>query len=75
MYTLTQREAEPRTSNVVAGQISIAYTSTFTLIDSGSSHSFVSASFIKKLDMVPEILDEVCYFFAFRREFNFTVYF
>ena len=47
-------------SIVIVGQFSIAYTSAHTLIDSRASHSFVSASFIKKLDMVPELLDDVC---------------
>ena len=45
---------------MVAGQISIAHTSTYTLIDSGASHSFVSALFVKKLDMEPVLLDKVC---------------
>ena len=44
---------------MVAGQISIAHISAYTLIYSGASHSFVSISFIKKLDMVLELLDEV----------------
>ena len=47
-------------SKVVVGQISIVHTSTYTLIDYEASHSFVSTSFVKKLDMVPELLDEVC---------------
>ena len=57
---MTQWEAETSTSNVVASQIFTVYTSTCILIDSGASHSFVSASFIKKLDMVPKLLDDVC---------------
>ena len=47
------------TSKVVPGQISIAHTLAYTLIDSGASHSFVPASFVKKLDMVPKLLNEV----------------
>ena len=57
---MTQGQAETSTSNVIASQISTAYTSTYTLIDSGASYSFVFASFIKKLDMVPELPDDVC---------------
>ena len=60
VYALTQGEAEAGTSKVVAGQISIVYTSAYTLIYSGVSHSFVSATFVKKLDMVHVLLDEVC---------------
>ena len=45
---------------MVAGLISIAYTSAYTLIDSKASHSFVFALFVKKLDMEPALLDEVC---------------
>ena len=48
------------TSQVVAGQISIVHTSTYTLINSGASHSFVSTMFVKKLDMEPILLIEVC---------------
>ena len=45
---------------MVVGQISIAYTLAYILIDSSASHSFVSASFVKKLDMVLELLNKVC---------------
>ena len=57
MYALMQGEVATSTSKVVAGQISIARTSAYTLIDSGASHSFVSTNFVKKLDMVPDLLD------------------
>ena len=60
VYALTQGEVEASTSKVVAGQISIAHTSTYTFIDSGASHSFESATFVKKLNMVPNLLDEMC---------------
>ena len=46
---------------MVAGQISIAYTSTYILIDSRALHSFMSALFVKKLDMELVLLDEVCF--------------
>ena len=69
---MTQGEAEVGTSNVVIGQIYIAYTSAYSLIDFKASCSFFflfSTSFIKKLDMVLELLDNVCkYFFVFRRK-------
>ena len=51
VYALTQGEAEAGTSKVVAGQISIAYTSAYTSIDSRASYSLLSANFVKKLDM------------------------
>ena len=45
---------------MVVGQISIAYTSAYTLIDLGALHLFVSAVFVKKLDVKPIRFDEVC---------------
>ena len=57
---MTQGEVDAGTSQLLAGQISIAHTSTYTLIDYGVSHSFVSTLFVKKLDMEPVLLDEVC---------------
>ena len=44
----------------MAGQISIAHASVYALIDSGALHSFVSALFVKKLDMEPMTLEEIC---------------
>ena len=55
---MIQGEADAGTSQVVAGEISIAHTSIHALIDSGVSHSFVSAVFVKKLDMEPILLGE-----------------
>ena len=63
MYALTQRKAKAGTFQVVAGQISIARTSAYALIDYGASHSFVSAMFVKKLDMDPALLGEACVVF------------
>ena len=60
VYALTQREANPSTSKMVVGQISIVHTSAYTLIDSRALHSFMSANFVKKLDMVLDLLDEMC---------------
>lgn len=56
---MTQGEAKARASNVVSSQISIAYTLVYTLIDFEALHSFVTTSFIKRLDMVAEVLDDV----------------
>ena len=60
MYALTQVEDKAGTCQVVASQISIAHTSVYTLIDFEASHSFVSTIFVKKLDIEPVLLDEVC---------------
>ena len=60
MDALTQGEAEAGTSKVVVGQISIVHTLAYTLIDSKASHSFVFATFVKKLDMVADLVDEMC---------------
>ena len=57
---MTQGEAEAGNSQVVGGQITIAHNPAYTLIDFGVSHSFVSAIFVKKLDMELVLLDEVC---------------
>ena len=68
MYALTQGEAKAGISQVVVGQISIAHTSVYALIDSGASHSFVSAMFVKKFDMEPILLGEACVFSLPSRE-------
>ena len=60
MYALSQGEAKAGTSKVVASQISIVHISAYTLIDSGASHLFVSVTFVNKLDIVPDLLDEMC---------------
>ena len=57
---LTQGEAELSTSQVVAIQISIAYTSAYTLINSGVQHSYMFAQFVKELVMELKLLGEVC---------------
>ena len=44
----------------MAGQISIAHTSVYALIDYRASHSFVFTLFIKKLDLEPVMLEEMC---------------
>ena len=60
VHALTQGEAKAGTSQVVAGQIAIAHTLAYTLIDSRASHSFVFAMFVKKLNVEQILLDEVC---------------
>ena len=47
---MIQEEVEIGTSKVVSGKIFIAHISTYTLIDSGASHLFVSVTFVKRLD-------------------------
>ena len=47
---MTQGEAEIGTSKVVAGQIFIAHTSSYALIDFGTLYLLVSATFVKRLD-------------------------
>ena len=56
---LTQGEAEAGTSKEGAGQISIAHTSAYTLIESKALHSFVFAIFVKKLDLEPVLLNKL----------------
>ena len=58
---------------MVAGQIFIAHTSAYALIDSGASYSFVYVLFVKKLDMEPVLLNEVYCFSAFGKEFNLEI--
>ena len=57
---MTHKKAKAGASNVVSYQISIAYTSVYTLINFGASNSFVVTAFIKRIDMVYEFLDVVC---------------
>ena len=76
VYALTQGEADAGTSWVVASHISIVYTSVYTLIDSRASHYFVSALFVKKLDIEPVLLDEPCIVsLLLEREFNVEICF
>ena len=42
-----QEEAEAGTSKVMVGQISIAHTSAYILIDSRASNSFMSTNFLR----------------------------
>ncbi|KAL5540690.1 hypothetical protein UlMin_043342 [Ulmus minor] len=51
IFTLTQDEVNAGSSNVVTGQISIAGSYAYTLIDSGASHSFASSTFVDKLSV------------------------
>ena len=45
---------------MVSGQISIAQTSAYALMDTGASHSFISASFVEKLNRRPEPMPVIC---------------
>ena len=49
IYAYTKGDAEAGTSNVVTGQLSLAKQDAHVLIDSGTTHSFVSYAFAKKL--------------------------
>ncbi|KAL5578529.1 hypothetical protein UlMin_020228 [Ulmus minor] len=51
IFTLTQDEVNAGSSNVVTGQLSIAGSYAYTLIDSGASHSFASSTFVDKLSV------------------------
>ncbi|KAL5545590.1 hypothetical protein UlMin_005277 [Ulmus minor] len=51
IFTLTQDEVNDGSSNVVTGQLSIAGSYAYTLIDSGASHSFASSTFVEKLSV------------------------
>ncbi|KAL5563846.1 hypothetical protein UlMin_033593 [Ulmus minor] len=51
VFTLTQDEVNAGSSNVVTGQLSIAGSYAYTLIDSGASHSFASSTFVDKLSV------------------------
>ena len=63
MFLLTQGETKVGTSNIELGQISIAHTLAYALTNSEALHSFVAASFVKKLNMVTELLNGVCNIF------------
>ncbi|KAH7514930.1 hypothetical protein FEM48_Zijuj11G0142400 [Ziziphus jujuba var. spinosa] len=56
VYVLTRHDAEASPSTVV-GTIPISGHSAFVLMDSGSTHCFVSRSFACKLDLKPVKLD------------------
>ncbi|KAL5537815.1 hypothetical protein UlMin_045897 [Ulmus minor] len=54
-----KEEAEAGPSSVVAGQLSIAGISAYTLIDSGATHSFVSPAFTERSDRVIDKIEGV----------------
>ncbi|KAL5567050.1 hypothetical protein UlMin_030214 [Ulmus minor] len=50
IFSITKEEAEAGSSTVVAGQLSIAGTPAYALIDSGATHSFASPMFVEKIE-------------------------
>ncbi|KAI9159757.1 hypothetical protein LWI28_001661 [Acer negundo] len=60
VYAFTRQEAEASPS-VVSGIVPISGHLAFVLFDSGSTHSFVSHTFARKMDCVPDMLKtELC---------------
>ena len=68
VYALTQSDNGPGPSNMVPSQISITQTSTYVLMDTGASHSFVPASFVEKLNRNLEPMPVICGVFLPSRE-------
>ena len=56
VFALTQQDAETSPS-VVSGTLVITNQPAQVLFDSGSTHSFISHSFARRLNMIPETLD------------------
>lgn len=57
VYTLTKRDAEA-SANVITGKILICDVDALVLMDSGSTHSYISEHFLWKLKLKPKFL---CY--------------
>ena len=55
VYSMTNEQAEADPS-VVSGTILISGMPAFALIDSGSTHSFISNAFVRKLGITPDLL-------------------
>ncbi|XP_062080259.1 uncharacterized protein LOC133785016 [Humulus lupulus] len=67
VYALTQGDKGTGTFDMVLGQLHVANNSTYALMDTGSSHSFITASYVDKIDRKPEpmenarkLLDDGC---------------
>ena len=56
VFTLTKTDAEGNPS-VISGALSISKTHAYVLIDLGSTHSFASPAFIRKIKNVPDIIN------------------
>ncbi|KAL5575240.1 hypothetical protein UlMin_016939 [Ulmus minor] len=59
IFSITKEEAEAGSSTVVAGQLSIAGTPAYALIDSGATHSFASPMFVEKIGRLTDRLEEI----------------
>ncbi|KAL5537990.1 hypothetical protein UlMin_046171 [Ulmus minor] len=59
IFSITKEEAEAGSSTVVAGQLSIAGTPAYALIDSGATHSFASPMFVEKIGRLPDRLEGI----------------
>ncbi|KAL5583180.1 hypothetical protein UlMin_015624 [Ulmus minor] len=59
IFSISKEEAEAGPSSVVAGQLSIAGISAYTLIDSEATHSFVSPAFTERSDRVIDKIEGV----------------
>ena len=57
-FMRTQNETETGTTNVVVVQLSIAKLSSYTLFDSGATHSFISTIHANRLDRVKYVISQ-----------------
>ncbi|KAL5555867.1 hypothetical protein UlMin_038103 [Ulmus minor] len=64
IFTFSKNDAEARTSNVVIGQLYVAKMSAHVLFDSGATHSFISNSFVDRLNWVRDRMNQT-FFTAF----------
>ncbi|KAG6479236.1 hypothetical protein ZIOFF_062698 [Zingiber officinale] len=53
VFVMHAKKAEPDTT-LVTGRISIASVTTYALLDSGATHSFISETFVKRLGILPK---------------------
>ncbi|XP_073130820.1 uncharacterized protein [Henckelia pumila] len=56
VYVMQAEEADPDTS-LITGRILVGGNSTFALLDSGATHSFISRDFIRRIGITPEVVD------------------
>ncbi|XP_073136996.1 uncharacterized protein [Henckelia pumila] len=56
VYVLQAEEADPDTS-LITGKILIKGNTTYALLDSGATHSFISQEFIRRVDIISEGAD------------------
>ncbi|XP_062114122.1 uncharacterized protein LOC133825154 [Humulus lupulus] len=60
VYALTQGYKGVGTSDMVSGQLPVANNSTYVLMDTGTSHSSIAASYVDKIDRKPKHVSNVC---------------